>query len=59
VERQINPRQQGDLGEASAIEWLTSVGATLLVPLGHSPDFDLVAEATGRLLRIQVKTSSR
>jgi PD-(D/E)XK endonuclease len=59
VKRQINRRRQGDLGEASAIEWLTSVGATVLVPLGHSPDFDLVAEANGRLLRIQVKTSTQ
>lgn len=40
------------------MEWLTSVGATVLIPVGHSPDFDLVAEAHGRLLRIQVKTST-
>lgn len=59
MERQINRRRQGDLGEASAIEWLTTVGATVLIPFGHSPDFDLVAEANGRLLRIQVKTSTR
>jgi hypothetical protein len=59
MERRINRRQQGDLGEASAIEWLTSVGATVLLPIGHSPDFDLVAEANGRLLRIQVKTSTQ
>ncbi len=57
MERLINRRQQGDLGEASAIEWLTSVAATVLIPFGHSPDFDLVASANGRLLRIQVKTS--
>ncbi len=30
-----------------------------MVPLGHSPDFDLVVEANGRLLRIQVKTSTQ
>jgi hypothetical protein len=59
MERLINRRQQGDLGEASAIEWLTSVGATVLIPFGHSPDYDLVAEANGRLLRIQVKTSTQ
>jgi hypothetical protein len=59
MERKINRRQQGDLGEASAIEWLTSVGAAVLIPFGHSPDFDLVAEANGRLLRIQVKTSTQ
>ena len=59
MERRINRRQQGDLGEASAIEWLTSVGATVFIPFGHSPDLDLVAYAHGRLLRIQVKTSTQ
>jgi Holliday junction resolvase-like predicted endonuclease len=59
VERKINRRQQGDLGEASAIEWLASVGATVFIPFGHSPDVDLVACAYGRLVRIQVKTSTQ
>lgn len=31
----------------------------MLIPFGHSPDFDLVADANGRLLRIQVKTSTQ
>jgi PD-(D/E)XK endonuclease len=35
-----------------------SVGATVFIPLGHSPDVDLVAERDGRLHRIQVKTST-
>jgi Holliday junction resolvase-like predicted endonuclease len=51
-------RRQGDRGEASAIEWLTRAGANVLVPLFHSPDYDLVAELGGRLLRVQVKTST-
>lgn len=59
MERKINRRQQGDLGEASAIEWLTRAGALVLTPLGHSPDFDLIACANGRLLRIQGKTSTQ
>jgi hypothetical protein len=58
AQRLINRRQQGDLGEASAIEWLTRHGATVWIPLGHSPDADLVAEIDGRLLRVQVKTST-
>ena len=57
-DRRLNRRQQGDLGEASAIEWLASVGALVLLPLGHSPHYDLVADADGRLLRVQVKTST-
>ena len=57
-ERLINRRQQGDLGEASAIEWLTRQGATVFIPFGHSPDVDLVIELRGRVFRIQVKTST-
>lgn len=45
------------MGEFSAMEWLASKGALVWVPLGHSPDADLVAEFRGRLLRVQVKTS--
>jgi PD-(D/E)XK endonuclease len=59
MERALNPRQQGDLGEASAIEWLTSRGAVVLLPVGHSPDFDLVAQIGRELLRIQVKTTTQ
>lgn len=57
-ERLINRRRQGDLGEASAIEWLTSKGALVWFPLGHSPDVDLIAQLDNRLLRIQVKTTT-
>ena len=53
----MTTREQGDLGEASAIEWLTFQGATVAVPLFNSPDWDLVAEIDGRLARVQVKTS--
>ena len=59
MQRAINRRQQGDLGEASAIEWLTSKGALVLIPFGHSPHFDLVAEIENQLLRIQVKTTAQ
>ncbi len=59
MDRLINRRQQGDLGEASAIEWLTRQGATISIPFGFSPDYDLVAEVQGRLLRVQVKTTVR
>jgi hypothetical protein len=53
----VNPRQQGDLGEQSAVEWLWSQGHPVFVPFGHSPDVDLVALIDGRLVAIQVKTS--
>jgi hypothetical protein len=52
----LKPRQQGDLGELSAMEWLVSKGAKIFIPIVHSPDIDLVAELAGRLHRIEVKT---
>src|SRR5262245_21590443 len=55
----FHPRRQGDLGEASAIEWFTSTGAAVSFPLFYSPDYDLVADFGAGLFRVQVKTSSR
>lgn len=52
-------KRQGDLGEFSAIEWLGAQGHGVLVPVGSSPDYDLVADIEGRLIRVQVKTSRR
>jgi hypothetical protein len=52
-----HPRRQGDLGEATAIQWLTSLGAVVAFPLFHSPDYDLIADLGRGLLRVQVKTS--
>lgn len=57
-ERLINRSRQGDLGEASAIEWLTSKGALVWIPLGHSPDVDLVAQFDTRLAGVQVKATT-
>jgi hypothetical protein len=54
----FNPRRQGDLGELSAIEWLVERGHPVWLPLGHSPDADLITEIDGRLARVQVKTST-
>jgi hypothetical protein len=53
----FHPRQQGDLGEAAAIHWLTSIGAVVAFPLFHSRHYDLIADLGRRLLRVQVKTS--
>lgn len=54
----IPPRLQGDIGELSAMCWLVDQGATVFLPVGHSPDIDLVADFGDELARIQVKTSS-
>jgi hypothetical protein len=53
----LKPRQQGDLGELSAMEWLTSKGAAVFKPVFHSPDIDLVAHIEGELISVEVKTS--
>jgi hypothetical protein len=58
MEEVWSPRRQGDIGELSAMQWLVWQGAKLYLPLGHSPDVDLVADFDGRLLRVQVKTST-
>lgn len=39
------------------MRWLTSVGADVWVPLGHSRDIDVIAVFGDRLCRIQVKSS--
>jgi hypothetical protein len=39
--------------------WLASKGLPVYLPVGHSPNCDLVTEAMGRLVRVQVKTSTR
>lgn len=54
----MNRRVQGDIGELSAMEWLASKHAVVWVPFTHSPHVDLMAEFDGRLLKIQVKTST-
>jgi hypothetical protein len=38
--------------------WLAEQGAKIFMPLGHSPDYDLVADFGDRLVRVQVKTST-
>jgi Holliday junction resolvase-like predicted endonuclease len=55
----LSPRRQGDIGEFSAMEWLDSQGYCIWLPVGHSPNVDLIAEdAEERMLRVQVKTTS-
>jgi hypothetical protein len=45
-------------GEYSAIEYFGSQGIPVALPIGHSPDYDLIVEIDGRLVRVQVKTAS-
>ena len=52
----LPPREQGDVGELSALYWLASRGAQVAIPIGNNSHWDLVAEHDGALLRVQVKT---
>jgi hypothetical protein len=56
--RAWTPRRQGDFGELSAMEWLVSAGAIVSQPLFANPDYDLIADFEGELVRVQVKTST-
>jgi hypothetical protein len=38
--------------------WLASQGAFVFIPVGHSPDYDLLADFGDEVVRVQVKTSS-
>ncbi len=58
MDARISPRLQGDIGELSAMGWLVLHGAKVYLPLGHSPDVDLVADFGDSLARVQVKTST-
>ncbi len=58
MRRAISCREQGDIGERSALAWLVDHGAKVYLPFGHSPDADLVADFGDRLSRVQVKTST-
>jgi len=40
------------------MQWLVSMAAIVYTPLLHSPDCDLIADFDGRLVRVQVKTST-
>jgi Holliday junction resolvase-like predicted endonuclease len=55
----LKPREQGDVGELSAMEWLASQGARVAIPVFHSPDWDLIAELDSAVARVQVKTSAQ
>jgi hypothetical protein len=58
MEKTWTPRNQGNLGELSAILWLGQVADALFKPLFEHPDYDLVADIRGTLVRVQVKTST-
>ena len=53
-----DPRGQGDQGERSAISWLLGRDLPVFMPIGHSPDVDLITLVDFQVVRVQVKTST-
>lgn len=53
-----NTKKQGDMGLGVAINYFTSQGYTVGVPLTDSQDYDLMIDDGNRLSRVQVKTCS-
>ena len=39
------------------MQWLAFAGAKIAVPVGHTPNWDFIADFHGCLTRVQVKTS--
>ena len=39
----LTSREQGDVGELSALYWLAARGAEVAIPIGNSSHWDLVA----------------
>jgi hypothetical protein len=54
-----DPRGQGDPGERSAITWLLERELPVFLPVGHSPDIDVITVIANRVVSVQVKTSTQ
>ncbi len=48
---------QGNMGLGKAIEYFTSQGITVALPLNDTQKYDLIADFNGGLQRVSVKTS--
>ena len=57
--RRRNPREQGEIGLAIAISWFGRTGYAVLLPLCDNQPYDLVVDDGERLLRVDVKTTTR
>ena len=48
---------QGNLGLGKAIEYFTSINATVSIPLNDTQPYDLIVDIDDKLYRVSVKTS--
>ena len=54
-----NSKKQGDAGLGIAIQYFTSLGLTVLIPLTDSQPYDLVFERNKQLYKVQVRTTTK
>lgn len=54
----LNSNRRGNIGMGYAIAKLTELGYNISIPITDSQDYDLVADLEGKLLKVQVKTTS-
>lgn len=54
----MNTKRKGNIGESRVLYEFVKLGIPVYLPFGNTEKADLVIEIDGRLLKIQVKTSS-
>lgn len=55
---ELTSKQKGNLTELQVITYLYSLGYQCSLPYGENSRYDLIADINGKLVKIQVKTSS-
>lgn len=59
LKNQKNTNMKGNVGVGSAIQYFTSEGFVVSLPLSDSQPYDLIVDTEKGLKRVQVKTSTR
>lgn len=54
----MNTKRLGNIGEAKALAWFTENRFPVSIPFGDNETYDLILDFHGKLLKVQVKTSS-
>lgn len=55
---ELTPKQKGNLTELQCLTAFYEHGCRVSVPFGENSRYDMIADVDGKLIRIQVKTSS-
>ena len=58
INMELTSKQKGNLTELQVITYLYSLGYQCSLPYGENSRYDLIADIDGKLIKIQVKTSS-